>query len=235
MALFLSPAHIGIDKTLERFKNRLFWPGIKECGKDYFKSCSLLSQKTIQKTKQSNTKKLHFWNFWANRDWHFWTPTNHKHWSLIWNINVFDCFTKWTEAIPIPDQTLQLLLQKFFVNNYISHSWCPLQIRGINFKSKVFQDTCLCEPFQIDLTKLTKNYSPSTTIRWEHWMIPENTCIYVNYIFVKKTKVDGMIICPWLWYMLLIGSRFMQAPITFWMKLLWVGKRWCRCKRLSDN
>lgn len=160
-------------------KNRLFWPGIKECGKDYFKSCSLLSQKTIQKTKQSNTKKLHFWNFWANRDWHFWTPTYHKHWSLIWNINVFDCFTKWTEAIPIPDQTLQLLLQKFFVNNYISHSWCPLQIRGINFKSKVFQDTCLCEPFQIDLTKLTKNYSPSTTIRWEHWMIPENTMLTI--------------------------------------------------------
>lgn len=60
MTFFLSPAHIGIDKTLEKFKNRLFWPGIKECGKDYCKSCSLLSQKTIQKTKQSNTKKLHF-------------------------------------------------------------------------------------------------------------------------------------------------------------------------------
>lgn len=29
-------------------------------------------------------------------------------------------------------------------------------------------------------------------------MIPEDTCICVNYIFVKKTKVDGMIICPWL-------------------------------------
>lgn len=45
---------------------------------------------------------------------------------------------------------------KVFVNDYISHSGCPLQIREINFKSKVFQDTCLCEPFQIDLTKLTK-------------------------------------------------------------------------------
>lgn len=180
MAFFLSPAHIGIDKTLERFKNRLFWPGIKEYGKDYCKSCSFLSQKTIHKTKQNNTKKLHFLDIWSEYRLTFLDP--YKSQTLIINMkhNRIWLFHKVDRSHPNTRPDPAATFAKAFVNNYISHSGCPLQIREINFKSKVFQNTCLCEPFQIDLTKkIALRPQSNENIEWFQRTLASMLTIYL--------------------------------------------------------
>lgn len=78
-------------------------------------------------------------------------------------LTLFDCFTKWTEAITVPDQTAATIA-KAFLNNIICYFRCSLQLhsdRGSNFESEVFQD--VCKLFQID-----KNHSLSTSIQLEH-------------------------------------------------------------------
>ena len=58
---------------------------------------------------------------------------------------VGDYFTKWMEAIPIPDAEAKTVAGKF-VERIVSIFGVPLQIhsdQGSNFESKVFKEMCI--------------------------------------------------------------------------------------------
>ncbi|KAL3871559.1 hypothetical protein ACJMK2_039717 [Sinanodonta woodiana] len=66
-----------------------------------------------------------------------------------------DCFTKWTEAIPLPDQEA-LTVTKAFVNEFVCRFGTPLQLhsdQGRCFESKIFRGMCDC--LSINKTRTT--------------------------------------------------------------------------------
>lgn len=76
-----------------------------------------------------------------------------------------DCFTKWTEAVALPDQEATTIARAF-VDTIVCHFGAPLQIhsdQGRNFESKLFQE--MCSLFQIQKTRTTSKLS--STIKWE--------------------------------------------------------------------
>ena len=80
---------------------------------------------------------------------------------------ISDIFTKWTEAIPSPDQEA-LTVTKAFVDTFISRFGTPLQVhsdQGRTFEAKLFQD--MSTYLQIEKTRATSPkpmdlYSAST-------------------------------------------------------------------------
>jgi cleavage and polyadenylation specificity factor subunit 1 len=70
-------------------------------------------------------------------------------------LTMCDCFTKWTEAIPLADQTASTIAKEF-VGNFISRFGCPLQVhsdRGSNFESQNFHG--ICKPLNTGKTRTT--------------------------------------------------------------------------------
>ena len=66
-----------------------------------------------------------------------------------------DIFTKWTEAIPMPDQEASTVT-KVFVDTFVSRFGTPLQLhtdQGRNFEAKIFQK--MCTFLQIEKTRTT--------------------------------------------------------------------------------
>jgi transposase InsO family protein len=59
-------------------------------------------------------------------------------------LTVMDCFTKWLEVYPIPDQTAETCAAKL-LDEYIGRFGCPLALhsdQGSNFGSDVFHQLC---------------------------------------------------------------------------------------------
>ena len=68
---------------------------------------------------------------------------------------ITDIFTKWTEAVPLPDQEARTVT-KAFVDTFVSRFGTPLQVhsdQGRNFEAKIFQE--MCTYLQIEKTKTT--------------------------------------------------------------------------------
>ena len=66
-----------------------------------------------------------------------------------------DIFTKWTEAIALPDQKA-CSITKAFVDTFVSRLGTPLQVysdQGCNFEAKIFQE--MCTYLQIEKTRTT--------------------------------------------------------------------------------
>ena len=77
---------------------------------------------------------------------------------------ICDCFTRWTEAIPIPNQEADTIV-KAFVDVYVSRFGVPLQIhsdQGRNFTSKLFAE--MCQLLQIHHTQSTAFHPQSNGI-----------------------------------------------------------------------
>lgn len=47
-----SAGHLGIDKTLERIKNKFYWPNMKESIEEYIKTCEDDLPERIPKIKE---------------------------------------------------------------------------------------------------------------------------------------------------------------------------------------
>lgn len=159
-----SSALLGVDKTFERLKNGFYWPRIKEYVKNYCKSCHHCSaKKPSRKQNKAPMRNCIVGEPFERIEIDIFEPLPITDSDNRYVLTLFDCFTKWTEAITVPDQTAATIA-KAFLNNIICYFRCSLQLhsdRGSNFESEVFQD--VCKLFQID-----KNHSLSTSIQLEH-------------------------------------------------------------------
>ena len=66
-----------------------------------------------------------------------------------------DLFTKWTEAIAIPDQESKTICTAF-IDNFVTKYGAPLQVhsdQGRNFQSEIFRG--MCSMLGIDQTRTT--------------------------------------------------------------------------------
>ena len=156
--------HLGTYKVIEKVRQRFYWPGFKEDDKLFIRCCDICQ-------KRSNPPKTHRHSL---VDWKVSYPFHHIGMDFLgplplsngnqYILLIGDHFTKWYEAIPLPDQqattTANALLQ-----HWICRFGCPYSIhtdQGRNFESDLFQH--LMRRLEIDKTRTTSFHPQSNSI-----------------------------------------------------------------------
>ena len=156
--------HLGVEKTSEKIKQRFCWPGMQEDTKLFVSRCPECQKRS------GPPKKYHH----ALVEWQASYPFHHigidfmgplplsngnKHILVIG-----DHFTKWYEAIPLPDQTA-ITTANALVDHWISRFGCPQSLhsdQGRNFESKLFEQ--LMQLLEVDKTRTTPFHPQSNTV-----------------------------------------------------------------------
>ncbi len=155
-----SAAHLGTDKMLPKIRQSFYWPAMVDSVKDYVRTCNRCATRKLIKGK--NKAPL--------GQYHVGEPMERVAIDILGPLPVtesgnryvlvmIDCFTKWTECAPLPNQEAQTVA-KPFVNQFVSRFGTPLQLhsdQGRNFESRLFHD--MCNLLHIDKTHTT-SYHP---------------------------------------------------------------------------
>ena len=151
-----SAGHLGMEKTLNRLKDRFYWYGMTRDSDLYVKGC-----KVCNRNKKGNRTPRA-----GQRLYHSGYPMERVHIDIMgpfhlsskgnrYILVMVDQFTKWVELAAIPEQNAQVTV-KAFVDRFISTFGCPLEIhsdQGRNFESSLFQ--ALCRLLEINKTRTT--------------------------------------------------------------------------------
>jgi transposase InsO family protein len=153
--------HLGMDKTKERLRQVCYWTSQSADIRQHILACSAcqMNKHLRQRPKaplRSYTagapmEKVHMDILGP-------LPKSHKGNSYV--LLMVDQFTKWVEAVALPDQTAETIA-KAAVDNFFSRFGCPKEIctdQGSNFNSRLFQSLC----HRLEITKKrTTPYHPS--------------------------------------------------------------------------
>lgn len=135
--------HLGVNKTLGRIRVRFFWKGMAKDVGAYIKSC-----KSCQERKRPMGKKIAPLqpNTQAQRPFEMVamdilgplpTTMNGNRYLLVFT----DYFTRWVEAIPLPDQKAETIAREFVTQILLRHG-VPLKLLtdcGANFLSRLMK------------------------------------------------------------------------------------------------
>ena len=159
-----SVGHLGVAKTSEKIKERFYWPGLQADTKPFVSQCPECQKRS------GPPKKYHH----SLIEWQASYPFHHigidfsgplpmsngnKHILVIG-----DHFTKWYEAIPLPDETA-VLTANALVDHWISRFGCPHRLhsdQGRNFESKLFEQ--LIQLLEMDKTRTTPFHPQSNSV-----------------------------------------------------------------------
>ena len=155
---------MGAYKTLEKIRQRYYWPGFKTDVKHHILRCD-----KCQKRSGPPQKHRH-----SLVDWKSSYPFHHIGLDFLGHLPtsngcryillIGDHFTKWYEAIPLPDQTAATTSDAF-LERWICRFGCPYSIhtdRGTNFESELFAN--LLEKLEIDKTRTTAFHRQSNSV-----------------------------------------------------------------------
>ena len=120
--------HLGVTKTLQKIKQRFYWVGCKQDVKRWCKHCVECAQKSgkaIRAPMQHIPVGLPLEKVAMDVMGPFPASDNGNTHILV----ISDYFTRWVEAYPIPDQTSQIVADKF-VTEFISSYGIPEQIHA---------------------------------------------------------------------------------------------------------
>ena len=147
--------HLGLAKVMEKVRQRFWWPGFKEDIKLFIKRCS-------ECQRRSDPPKTHRHSL---VEWKASYPFHHSGIDFMGPLPasngnkvillIGDHFTKWYEAIPLPDQQATTTATAL-IEHWICRFGCPYSIhsdQGRNFESKLFQT--LMTSLHIDKTRTT--------------------------------------------------------------------------------
>ena len=139
-----SAGHLGSDKMLSRIQEHFYWPAMKDKIESYCKLCD-----SCQSRKPPKLTKAPLGQDPVSEPMEKITidvlgplPVSHRSNRLI--LVITDCFTKWTEAVALPDQEAATIATAF-VNNFVTRFGYPLLLLsdgGTNFDSKLFREVC---------------------------------------------------------------------------------------------
>ena len=136
----LNAGHLGAYKTLEKIRQRYYWPGFKTDVKHY-----ILRSDKCQKRSGSPQKHRHSLVDWKI-SYHFHhiglgflglLPTSN---GCCYILLIGDLFSEWFEAIPLPDKTAAATSDAL-LERWICRFGCPYSIhtdRGTNFELQLF-------------------------------------------------------------------------------------------------
>ena len=139
-----SAGHLGADKMLSRIQEHFYWPAMKDKIDSYCRKCD-----NCQSRKPSKLAKAPLGQDPVSEPMEKVTidvlgplPVSHRSKRFI--LVITDCYTKWTEAIAMPDQEASTIATAF-VNNFVTRFGVPLLLLsdgGTNFDSKLFGEVC---------------------------------------------------------------------------------------------
>ena len=141
----LFAGHLGITRTVYRLLDRVYWPGLRGDVQTYIKSCTVcIARKSPcpRKVPMGHVDVGHRWERVAMDllDMSVTTARGNRYVLVM-----VDCFTRWTEAFPLPDKTAQSVADAFF-NQIVCRFGMPSVIhsdQGREFENKIMQELCL--------------------------------------------------------------------------------------------
>ena len=141
----LFAGHLGVTCTVFRLQNRIYWPGI--CGdvRTYIASCTIcLARKSPcpRRAPMGHVEVGHRWDRVAMDllDMSVTSPRGNRYVLVM-----VDCFSRWTEACPLPDKTAQSVADAFF-NQIVCRFGMPIVIhsdQGREFENRIMQELCI--------------------------------------------------------------------------------------------
>ena len=148
--------HLGVNKTLERVKDRFYWPGCTKDVKDWCRACDLC----VSRERPTRTPRapLRTYNVGAPLErvaLDVLGPLPDSDRGNKYILIIGDYFSKWTEAYAIPNQEATTVARVLF-EEFVARFGIPRQIhsdQGRNFESKVFQE--MCKSLGMDKTRTT--------------------------------------------------------------------------------
>jgi hypothetical protein len=156
----MTGAHLGIDATYEKAKERYYWPQMFDDVRSYTQQCDNCQKRGSSKRKeplQPIEVKAPFHRVGIDIK----GPLPRTSQGNRYIIVAMDYFTKWPEAKSIPDIKSETVA-KFIFDEIICRHGVPEELlsdRGTSFLNKIV-DT-LCEKFQTK-HRLTSAYRPQT-------------------------------------------------------------------------
>ena len=135
------------SRTVFRLLDRVYWPGLRRDVQTYIKSCTIcIARKSPcpRKVPMGHVNVGHRWERVAMDllDMSVTTARGNRYVLVM-----VDCFTRWTEAFPLPDKTAQSVADAFF-NQVVCRFGMPSVIhsdQGREFENKIMQELCLLD------------------------------------------------------------------------------------------
>ena len=183
-----SAAHLDAKRTMERIKNGFYWPGMKVSVTEFCRFCdSCAARKPSPKQNKAPMGHISSGAPMEKVCIDILGPlplTRQKHKYIL---VITDIFTKWTEAVPLPDQEARTVT-KAFVDTFVSRFGTPLQVHSDqvrNFEAKIFQE--MCTYLHIEKTRTT-SLRPQANGSVERF----NRTLINMLCTVRMTKHNGM-------------------------------------------
>ena len=145
-----SPAsgHLGNKKTLDRVRQRFYWPGLKNDVDSWISGCATCQKR--KNPKQSHQQEMQLWAFYepflcVSVDILGPLPEsrlNEKFYKYI--LMIGDHFTRWFEAAPLQNIKAETICSTF-LDQWVTRFGVPEYIHsdnGSQFTSRLFADMC---------------------------------------------------------------------------------------------
>ena len=159
--------HLGVNKTLERVKERFYWPGCTKDVKDWCRACDLCASR--ERPTCTPRAPLRTYSVGAPLErvvLDILGPLPDLDRGNKYVLIIGDYFSKWTEAYAIPNQEATTVA-RVLVEEFVACFCIPRQIhsdQGRNFESKVFSRNV-----QVTGNGQDQNHTPSSSVRWNGW------------------------------------------------------------------
>ena len=160
----MTAGHLGAYKTLEKIRQRYYWPGFKTDVKHHILRCDKCQKRSGPPQKHRHSLvhwKISYPFHHIGLDFLGPLPTSN---GCRYILLIGDHFTKWYEAIPLPDQTAATTSDAL-LERWICRFGCPYSIhtdRGTNFESQLSAN--LLKKLEIDKTRLTAFHPQSNSV-----------------------------------------------------------------------
>ncbi|KAI5743998.1 hypothetical protein M8J77_024652 [Diaphorina citri] len=137
--------HLGINKTLDKLRERFYWLHMKQDVEDWIRRCSNCAGSKGPRTRSRGELQKYvvgapFERIAIDVAGPFPETNNGNRYILV----IMDYFSKWPEAFAIPNQEATTVAD-CLINHWVSRFGVPLELhsdQGRNFESQVFQEVC---------------------------------------------------------------------------------------------
>lgn len=165
-----SAGHLGSDKMLSRIQEHFYWPAMKDRIDSYCKLCDSCQSRKPAKLTRAPLGQDPVSEPMEKVTLDILGPLPVSHRSNRYILVISDCFTKWTECVPLPDQEAATIATAF-VNNFITRFGTPLLVLtdgGTNFDSQLFREVCKFLQIEKVKTSVMRPQANGVTERFNH-------------------------------------------------------------------
>ena len=167
-------AHAGINKTVSRLLLSWYWPGLTADVRRAIKSCEVCQcAKTRGNHPAKGRQRLYAGRPWQKLAVDLVGPMPETARKNRWILVVTDHFTRWQDAIPIPEATAPVVASTLDTRIFC-YFGLPEELhsdQGAQFESKLLEELCLL--WNIEKTRTTSYHPQGNSVvernNWRPW------------------------------------------------------------------